>query len=292
MGLVLTVLIIGLAPVFIKVGLHFAPVEDQLAHRFGIAAISLVLIFLLSGKGWPRYERKEVPGLLLLTLFYPLLFFSMQAIGIQYTTASEAGIISATTPLFTLILARLFLGERNSLLQIGAMLLSVIGVAYIMYKNGLEMSSDTLKGDFFILLSALSMSLYFLFARRINMGSSPINTTFFIIIVGAIALNLYAFGKHAIGGTLESFWAPLLKKDYLLTILFLGVLSSALSSFLNNNALSQLSASKVSVFNNLSPIVSVFSGVLILSETLGTHHIIGTILVLAGVFGMNFYKAK
>ena len=116
--------------------------------------------------------------------------------------------------------------------------------------------------------------------------------TFYIVLVGAIVFNLFALGEALFNGDLSGYWRALGHGEYLLTVLLLGLLSTALSSFFNNNALQQLSASKVSVFNNLSPIVSLFGGVLLLGETLRGYHIVGTILVILGVVGMNRRQGK
>lgn len=114
-GLVLATLIIGLSFIFVKIGLRYAGAMDLLAHRFTAAAISIVILWIFGFIKLPRFSFKKAKSLLLLSLFYPLLFFALQTFGLQHSTASEAGIIFAATPIITLIAASFFLKEKNHL---------------------------------------------------------------------------------------------------------------------------------------------------------------------------------
>lgn len=290
-GLTLMTVIIGFSFIFVKIALRHASPIDLLAHRFTAATAGLFFFYLFRRKGWPVIERKSIFHLLTLSLFYPLLLFSMQTIGLQFTTASEAGILSATAPIFTVILASIFLKEKSSFWQIIFVLLSVGGVVYIMYRNGLgEISSETLKGDFFILLSVVSMAIYFVLGRKATQQINAMDITFFMTVTACIIFNLMAVIAHLKLDTLPLYFAAFNNSEFLWTILYLGILSSFLTSFLTNSALSVIPASQVSIFNNLSPVIAVFSGVLFLNETLHVYHIIGGIMVLIGIIGVNVLK--
>lgn len=292
-GLTLMTVIIGFSFIFVKIALRHASAIDLLAHRFTAATAGLLCFYLIRRKEWPVLDRKKMFSLFAISLFYPLLMFSMQTVGLQFTTASEAGILSATAPIFTVILAALFLKERSSFWQIIFVLLSVGGIAYIMYKNGLgTISSETLKGDFFILLSVISMAIYFVLGRKVTQQFNAMDITFFMTVTACVVFNLVAVTDHLNSGTLPLYFNVFKNSDFLWAILYLGVLSSFLTSFLTNNALKVIPASQVSIFNNFSPVIAVFAGVLFLNETLHLYHIIGGIMVLAGIIGVNVLKKR
>lgn len=292
-GLTLMTVIIGFSFIFVKIALRHASAIDLLAHRFTAATAGLLCFYLIRRKGWPVLDRKKMFSLFAISLFYPLLMFSMQTVGLQFTTASEAGILSATAPIFTVILAALFLKERSSFWQIIFVLLSVGGIAYIMYKNGLgTISSETLKGDFFVLLSVMSMAIYFVLGRKVTQQFNAMDITFFMTVTACVIFNLVAVTDHLNSGTLPLYFNVFKNSDFLWAILYLGVLSSFLTSFLTNNALKVIPASQVSIFNNFSPVIAVFAGVLFLNETLHLYHIIGGIMVLAGIIGVNVLKKR
>ncbi|MNX07304.1 EamA-like transporter family protein [compost metagenome] len=68
------------------------------------------------------------------------------------------------------------------------------------------------------------------------------------------------------------------------------MLSSLCTSLLSNYAISRIEASKMSVFNQLSTIVTIGAGAIILHETLAYYHFIGTVMILVGVIGVCLPK--
>ncbi len=292
-GLVLMTTIIGFSFIFIKVALQSAGPVDILAHRFSAAAVSLLLYYGLVRRRLPRFEKGLMGQLLLLSLFYPILMFSLQTIGLQFTTASEAGIMSATAPIVTVIFATLILKERNTTWQNLSVVLSVAGVMYIMYKNGLDgMSAKTLKGDFIILLSVVSMALYFVLGRQMTRKMDALDITFFMTLTAAVVFNTVSVAMHLKEGTMGNYFAAFGNTSFMWSILYLGVLSSFLTSFLTNNALTVIPAAQVSIFNNFSPVIAVLGGVLFLNESLFGYHIVGGVMVLLGIVGVNVLKKK
>ncbi|MNI71557.1 EamA-like transporter family protein [compost metagenome] len=59
------------------------------------------------------------------------------------------------------------------------------------------------------------------------------------------------------------------------------------TTLLSSYALTHLEASKMSVFSNLSTLVSIAGGAWILHEPVSGYHIIGALLIIAGVLGTN-----
>lgn len=61
---------------------------------------------------------------------------------------------------------------------------------------------------------------------------------------------------------------------------------------LNNYALSKIEAAKMSVFGNLRTVVAIFAGVFFLKEKIYYYHIIGSIMIILGVIGTNYFDSK
>ncbi|MFD1413424.1 EamA family transporter [Oceanobacillus jeddahense] len=92
------------------------------------------------------------------------------------------------------------------------------------------------------------------------------------------------------GGSAGEYVHSLTEISYLLSIVFLGVLSTAGTSLLSIYAVSQLPVIQVSVFNNVATLITILSGVLILSEPFYYYHIIGAIVIILGVVIVNVKK--
>ncbi|MED4582926.1 DMT family transporter [Brevibacillus choshinensis] len=288
---ILNAIIVGLSFIFVKMALTVASPIDTLAHRFTFAFVAATIPVLF---GWVRLtiKPKEMAALLPLTLLYPTLFFALQTFGLVYTSSSEAGIIQATVPIFTLLMATFFLRETSSWLKIASTFLSVAGVIYIFVMKGAMVGAGNGIGTVLILLSALSLAGYSVLARKMTRSFHYIDITYMVSVIGFLFFNVWAVTRHIADGTMNQFFTPFQSPIFVVSVLFLGILSSLVTSFLNNFALSKMEASKLSVFNNLSTLVTVVAGTMFLQEHLALYHVIGAVLIVAGVIGTNYLGAK
>ncbi|TKI54153.1 DMT family transporter [Brevibacillus antibioticus] len=285
--------ITGLSFLFLKMALAVTNPVDTLAHRFTVAFIvaSIPIVF-----GWIKLsiKPKDMLTIIPLAMLYPILFFTLQAFGLVYTTSSEAGIIQATVPIFTMIMAAFFLGESSTWLQKLSTLLSVGGVVYIFAMKGMGVSSSSGSsiGTILILLSAFSLAGYSVLARKMTKSFHYIDMTYMVALLGFLFFNGWSVIRHSAEGTLSNYFAPFASSAFIISIVFLGILSSLMTSFMTNFALSKMEASKLSVFNNLSTLVTIVAGVIFLQEQLAYYHLIGAVMIIFGVIGTNFLGAK
>lgn len=283
--------IIGFSFMFVKLALTVTNPLDTLAHRFTVAfvAASIPIVF-----GFVKLNMsfKNILALLPLAIFYPALFFAFQAFGLVYTSSSEAGIIQAAIPIFTMMLASYFLKEYTNTWQKISVLISVIGVIYIFIMNGIGIHETSFIGVILILLSALSSAFYNVLARKMTKKFKLMDLTYTMTVIGFISFNLIAFASHISKGTITAYFKPFTNGTFLISILYLGLLSSLLTALLLNYSLSYIEAAKISVFSNLSTLITIIAGVVFLHEKISYFHIIGTIMIIFGVIGTNFLGKK
>ncbi|BBH23591.1 putative transporter YcxC [Paenibacillus baekrokdamisoli] len=286
-------IIIGFSFMFVKVALTAASPIDTLAHRFTLALLA-ASIPLLMKKVKFTMKWKDFLSILPLALLYPTIFFAFQVFGLTFSSSSEAGIIQASIPVFTLVLASFLLGETSTLQQKLATFISTVGVVYIFAMKGFNLTGSSFIGSILILLSAISAASYNVLARKLTKKYSLYELTYVMLLIGFIAFNAAALVQHQAANTLTSFFQPFTNSSFVLSILFLGVLSSFGTALLSNYALSILKASQMSVFSNLATLMTMVAGVLFLNEQLHYFHIIGAILIIGGVIStqVNFKKNK
>ncbi|GAO31273.1 DMT family transporter [Geofilum rubicundum] len=291
MGLIVFTVIVGLSFLFVKIGLRYADPMDLLAHRFSAAAVAIVPLWIFGRVKFPPFNWRKVKWMLLLSLFYPLLFFALQTFGLQHSSASEAGIIFATTPIVTLLAAGFFLKEKTTWLQKLGISMTLAGILYIIFYAGGGAGETSLKGVILLLLSILSLVVYYVLGKVVSAHFSAMEITLWMTILAFLVFNAYSLVSHMQNQTLGLFFNSLVHMEFLWSVLYLGVLSSLLTAFLTNFALTQVPASQIAVFNNLSPLIAIAAGVFILEETLFTYHVVGGLLVLSGVALTVFFKA-
>ncbi|QGG53509.1 DMT family transporter [Lysinibacillus pakistanensis] len=284
-------LIIGLSFMFVKVALTVASPIDTLAHRFSIAFIS-ILIFMICTKKRVKIGKQDIMRILPLALLYPLAFFTFQVLGLAQISSTEAGIIQAAIPVFTLILASVLLKEKSSQLQLFFVSLSVAGVIFMLCMSNGGANTGNLIGRGLILLSALAVSFYNIFARKLTRQYSLISLTYMMTFCGFVIFNGVAIGNHVMNQTLPQFFKPFLYGDFVIAIVYLGILSSLVTSYLSNYSLSILEASKMSVFSNLATFITILAGVIFLKEAFHLYHLIGGVSIVIGVIGTNYFGNK
>jgi len=278
--------IIGLSFLFTKVALTYASPIDTLALRFTLSFAGIVVLVAtgvfrisLKGKPWPR--------LLLLALMYPLGFFTLQTFGLQHATSAEGGILFATTPILTALLAGIFLKETTTLRQKLSILLSVFGVVWIFVMQGTGIDMRNVVGITLLLLSCLASAGYVVLSRYLLRTFTPPEVTSAMMAIGCVAFWTASLIGHAADGTMNRMFAPLANADFVWSIVYLGLLASLVTAFTSSYALSKLEASKISVFSNLSTVISIAAGAFLLGETVTVYHLVGSALIIAGVVGTN-----
>ncbi|MEY8304435.1 DMT family transporter [Anaerosalibacter bizertensis] len=280
-------LIIGFSFLFTKVVLSISNPIDILAYRF-ISSFIVISVLILFKTANVKYTKEKIKKILPLAILYPLLFFGFQTFGLLNASSSEAGIILASSPVFTMILASYFLKEKTNSYQKLSIIISVLGVVYIMIKKGSSIDLANFKGIILLILSALSFSGYSVMVRKLARDFTNIELSYIMITISFIFFTGLSIIKHIIEGSIEQFFIPLSNINFVVSILYLGVLSTLGTSLLVNYALSKLEASKMSVFGNLGTVISIIAGVIFLKEEIFYYHIIGSILIIGGVIGTNF----
>ena len=138
----------------------FGPGQVALA-RLLVASVALVLYALAKRLRLP--ETKDLPAALL----SGFLAFAIYHVALNYgeitVSAGAAGVLIATAPVFTALLATSFLKERLRPLGWAGMAVSFAGAALISLDEGQGFALDP--GAFLILLSAVCVSVYFVFQR-------------------------------------------------------------------------------------------------------------------------------
>lgn len=293
----LNAVIVGLSFLFTKLALEVATPMDTLAYRFLFAWAGLSLLLFFSPKSYAIKVKgkRNILSLLAIALFYPTLFFSFQAFGLNLATSAEGGIIFAFGPALIALMAAYFLKEKTNKKQYAFIFLSIFGVVYIFFMKGFSINIENAGhslGILLLLLSCLSIACYTIMARYLSVSYSPIQLTYIMVTFGFIFFNGYAVVENVKDGQLLAFLSLFQNLIFMLSVGFLGLLATMCTSFLSNYSLSKLSASQMSIFSNIATVISIVAGAVILHEPIYYYHVIGSVLIIIGVLGTNLFKER
>ena len=154
------------------------------------------------------------------------------------------------------------------------------------------MSIGNLKGIALLLLSTVCFAGYGVLARPLTQKYKPMELTWVTLMVGCIVFNAASLIRHASSGSMMDYIKPFGDATYLGALAYLAILSTMISTLLASYALTHLEASQMSVFSNLSTLISIVGGAWILHEPVGGYHYVGALLIIAGVLGTNMSGRK
>lgn len=283
--------IFGFSFLFTKLGLVYMSEMQLIAFRFLVAAIVLELLKALKIIN-PKFKGKNMKYILITAMFQPVLYFFFEVRGVNLSLSSEAGLMMSLVPVLTAVGASIFLKEKLKIVQVFFIILSVGGVVFINLMKEDLVTSGNLLGIFYLSLAVISGTMYGLFSKKSSGKFKPIEITYIMMWFGAIAFNSIVIIESLFKGDIKNYFRPLQNIDALLPILYLGVLSSVLAFFLLNFSISRIPVSQSAIFTNLVTIFAILAGVFILDEPFGWKDLIGSAMILAGVFGTLYFREK
>ncbi len=258
----------------------FVPLEIAFG-RLLFGSVALLVICLLTRTRLPT-GLAMWGHLAVVALLFNCVSFFLYPFAEQYLSSILAGIINATTPLSVLVVVMFaFPEEKPSRDRIIGLLIGFIGVLIVLgIWNGIATGQAV--GVAACLISVAGFGVGFPYARRHLSGSGepPIALATGQIVMGTVILLPVLVLK-------EVFWpvvdrAPVTNAA-VLSVLFLGVLSTGIAYVFNYQVIAEAGPSVASAVTYITPIVAVFVGVLFLGETLTWFEPVGALVVLVGV---------
>lgn len=281
-------LIFGFSFMFSKIALDYMEPIELIAYRFLTAAVFMEVLRRL---GLIKIDLKgKKMGLLILTsLAEPVLYFFFEVLGLSLTTTSEAGLMLALIPVFSTIFSFIILKEDLNLKQLVFIILSVGGVVFInLSKEKLKVSGEYL-GIFYLFIAILMSSMYNIGSKKSSKNFKPVEITYVMMWTAGLVFNLVLTYNNIKNNSMATYFQPALSLRPMISILYLGILSSVVAFFMVNYTISKIPVSQSSIFSSLSTIVSIFAGVIILKESFQLEDIIGSIMILVGVWGTVYF---
>jgi len=246
-----------------------------------VFSITLLIIFALYTNKDFRIKPKSHLWIVLLAIIASFHLW-IQVTGLKYTTATNTGWIIGTAPVFIAILGFIFFKEKLTLLKTSGILIAFVGLLLLISKGEISrLNFLTHKGDFLILASAFTWSVYSVVNKKITINYPPVMTILFLFLMMAIII-----GPFTLNGEYFSAVSHLSMKSWG-AVLFLGIFCSGVSYVLWSQALSEMEATKTGAFLYFEPFVTVISAWVFLNESLTTMIIISGLVIMFGVYLVN-----
>jgi drug/metabolite transporter (DMT)-like permease len=261
---------------FIALKFAFAELPPMWVIFGRMALGSLVFLLAWRWRGRLDYRPGDWRYLLALAACEPCLYFIFEALALQHTSATQAGMITALLPLLVALGACVFLRERVARSTWAGFLLAVVGALWLSLASEADAhASAPLLGNFYEFLAMLCATSYTLLLKFLCERYSPFILTAMQAFIGSLFFLPLALVTE-----------PLPSQFGLLgvgSVIYLGVVVTVGAYGLYNFGVSRLPASQASGFTNLLPVFTLIFAALLLGESLSTMQCLAAGLVFAGV---------
>ena len=262
-----------------------------LAIRFLLSA-GFMTILILTGVVRVQLKGKRPWRLIPLGLLQPVIYFVCENYGIMYTNSSFAGTMIALIPLATLFMGILFLGETCGPAQIGWAVCSFVGVAVVSL-FGSEAGVVSVKGILILVAAVLSNALFMVLSRRLAEEFSAFERTYVMFLMGSAAFTVLAAAEYRFdGGQIAQALSGCMKPDFAVAVVYLALVSSVLAFLLINYSTEKIEARRSASFASISTVVSIAAGVIFRGEPFGLPQLVGSVLILLGVYCLNVGESR
>lgn len=199
------------------------------------------------------------------TLFYSALNLAIEAGGV-----SLAFVLLYTAPAFVAILAAIFLGERLTLVKVGLVGLSILGVALVSNSGGTGVTTSW-QAVAWGLTAGASYSTYYLFGKWALRRYAPVTIYAYVMPLGALGLVPF-IGFEALRVATPAVW---------LDIGLMSLLSTYGAYLVYYTGLRTIEASRAVLVATIEPVLAALLAAALFGERLSALGIAGAVLVLA-----------
>lgn len=275
--LLLVVFIWGSTFVVVQDAISFLKPYSFNAIRFFIASIILLLIYLIFTKKEKLHFTKNSikSGFVLGT--WLCLGYSFQTFGLMYTTPAKAGFITGLSvvlvPLLSFLLLKYAL-NRN-------IILGVIFAAAGLYMMTMMQSSSFGKGDFLVLLCAVSFAMHIIMTSKYASQYHAMPLT----IIQIVVVSLLSFIGSLIFEEPSKMYQldVLLQPEVFIGLLITAVLATAFAFLAQTYFQSYTSPTRVALIFALEPVFAALTSYVVINEAFTPSMIAGCGLILAGI---------
>ena len=262
-----------------KYVLEYIPPFSLMVIRYIIGCMVLFSILKLSKIPRPAKTKRDWLLFLWIGFIGYFVTISFQFIGVNLSDAHTASLLTATTPVFLILFARLILKEAITARKIFALLLALIGIVIVIdWSAGM---GNYLLGSMILSVAAISWALLSVYVKLAAVKFSSLEITGYGLFFGML-LSIPFMGWELQTGVIAMPDAPAL-----IGIIYIGVVATAGGFFLWNKGMQLMEAGVGSMFYFFQPLTGAFFGWLLLGEVLSIYFFIGFALIMTGIAVMT-----
>jgi drug/metabolite transporter (DMT)-like permease len=285
LSIILAMIFWSFSFIWTRVAIHSFQPMTLITLRLIIASLLLFGVLILSGR-FQKLLKKDFKWFILLAFFEPFLYYVGETFGLTMVESTLAAVIISTIPLFAPVLAFIILRERIGLATIIGILVSLIGVFFVIYEPS-GGSKANIWGVALMFMAVFSAICYATVLRKIPTYYNNMSVIFYQSLLGLIFfIPTFFLTDFSTIQTLK------VSSESLLALVMLAVFASVIAFVLFAGAVRQVGVTRTNVFVNLIPVFTAILSWLILDEILTISKWAGIAIVVTGLFVSQLNKYR
>lgn len=253
--------------------------------RMFIASLCFLALWKYVFKDF-KYYKGDYKLLLFMTFCEPCLYFIFEGIALENTSASQAGVITATAPIFVLSAAAIFLKEKYNMQSWLGAIAALVGVCWLTLESSPnESAPNPVFGNFCEILAMICATGYTISLKSLTKRYSPFFLTAIQAFVGSF-FYLPILLLPVVEKPTEIVAMPAFAVIYLGAVVTLGAYG------LYNYGLKHVPAARAASYINLIPLFSVLMAWFFLGEILTIPQCIAAVFIVLSVWVTQKGMAK
>lgn len=260
-----------------KIALRHMDPLSLTSFRFVLAALFMLPIYFAQ-PARAKLRARDIWPFLYLGFFGVVLNQGLFTVGLNYTTSGHAAVIVALGPIVILLLAWAFRQESLTPGKVVGMILSFLGIMFLETDHGFFSRSPLLLGDVISLGGTIGFAFYVVLGKSVAEKYDAISMNTFNCLAAAILLSPLALHQ-----AWHIHWAGIGWAGWA-GLVYMAAGSSVAAYLIFFWALRYLSASRIGAVSYFQPIMVILLAAAFLSEHPTRNLLVGTVLVLLGVY--------
>ncbi|NVK36298.1 MAG: DMT family transporter [Gammaproteobacteria bacterium] len=275
LALIISMTLWGSSFIALKIAVTDMPPMIVVFLRMCVAALAFIVMALWL-KPKISYQKGDWKLLFGMALFEPCLYFLFEAKALQYTSAGQAGLVTALLPLMVAVAAFFIFKERNTLKQWLGFVVALSGVLWMSLKTAdSEQAPNALLGNFLELMAMVMAVGYTLLVKKLVSRYSAFVVTAMQGLVGSVFFFPLA---------MMSDWPEQVSLTTVSMIVYLGLVVTLGAYGLYNYSLQHVKTATAASYVNLLPITTLFFSMLLLGERLVLQQWLAIGVIFLGVY--------
>lgn len=255
-----------------------------------------MLVFWMAGLFLPkdivddgRISRKDIWKILLMSVFIISLNQGLYIVGIGFTTPFEATVMTTMTPVFTMLLAAIFLSLPMTVMKVSGVALGLAGALLLAFGSRgetTEIAKAPLVGNLMCLGAQICAAVYYTFFRDIISRYQPFTLLKWLFLAGTVTWLPFTWTS------LQSIRFELINATLIVQLAYIIIFPTFLSYLLMVYSQQRLKPTSVSMYSYIQPLTAAVIASLMGLTAFTVANIAESIMIFGGVAMVAFATDK